>query len=281
MYEKIRKGTVQDCEISITAQGICLIHDPEIINELCVLLIWNNRVPDDKKPQGGGLPGGGRNDGKFDFSRWAQGGISQDALSKVAAEEDEHNAMRREFEDETGLPAVRIQKLGEGDESEEWKLIIQDSYGNALPGMIQRILKGRIPQFMLRRKEKAVLNKIFLFWVETEWENSVLRRFLIDHNTTSFLFNQYDEEEIAKLGIKERGEIGGIGIFPVEDVLNDYEREWERRVIYPSHRERLRFGVKEIRKLLSKHPNLDGEKKLLLDALVDLHAREELMRSEL
>lgn len=239
-------------EVSITSQGICIIDDDILGPSKGVLLVYNRRIAGDGKPAGGGLPGG----------------------SSERILEDPQDALWREFRDETGFPILEYEELFEADpkiiieqlsetgvgpkiiEIERQKLGFQPvgkeerrlyrdvlcrdvelDWINEMLSEALRKNKIKLPDRM--RGERRILNRIFIYKVKVQWEGSPLQKLLIRRETNCIMFDELSAAEITSLNIKETDEIGGIGIFALEDALSDMRGE----LIYPSHRKRLLRGL--------------------------------------
>jgi 8-oxo-dGTP pyrophosphatase MutT (NUDIX family) len=251
-----RKRRIID-EVSVTTQGICVVNDDIILGERepGILLVYNRRIAGDGKPEGGGIPGGG---------------------SEIFAENPQET-LAREFQDETGFPVLEcemlfednskiIQEHGEmefgaksgakiieietglvrdmGVGKEERRLYrdilsrdVEMEWINEMLAESLRNNKIKLPE--RQRGERRILNRIFVYRVKVAWDGSSLQKILRQRETNCIMLDELDENEIADLNIKEFEEIGGIGIFALEDVVNDFRC----KLIYPSHRKRIVKGL--------------------------------------
>ena len=106
---------------------------------------------------------------------------------------------------------------------------------------------GQRPSIELTRTEEAIDNPIYFFKTEIDWQKSALRQLIlkmltdlitegdlvkedVEENGFFVSFEELTDQTLLSLGITERNEIDGIGVFTIDMLLGE-----RPRTFYKSH----------------------------------------------
>lgn len=250
---------------TVTSFTICLVKDPSFTDETCVLMVNNiadkERLKNESKteveaffpqvkimraggigkPEGIGLPGGGK---------------------KIEDIEQAPEAARREFLDETGLEILNDPPLIELF-VQPYLFIVNEKTGETIRGV--PFEKGKTPPFSLKKGYYAVFNFVHTFSGHIQWEGSNFQKVLkkvkedliasgettqewIDEDGIWVKFSELTPEELDYLAIEEKDEINMMGIFPLKYINEALKKENRhlREGFYYRHLKRIQVGLEKM-----------------------------------
>lgn len=251
---------------TVTSFTICLVEDPSFTDETCVLMV--NNIADKErlkneleteieaffpqevkimraggigKPEGIGLPGGGK---------------------KIEDIEKAPEAAKREFLDETGFKILN-DPLPIELFVQPYLFIVNEKTGETIRGV--PFEKGKTPSFSLKKGHYAVFNFVHVFWGKIQWEGSNFQKVLrklkedfiasgeitqesIDESGMWVKFDELTPEELDSLAIEEQNEINMMGIYPLTFINKALKKENRhlREGFYYRHLKRIQMGLEKM-----------------------------------